>query len=271
MKKKLLTVLGLTMVVACVSACASNNTNQPADATESIEIKAYETYEFETFDGDKVAINEGNIISQEAYDEPLEWDGLPADAVQLAPGRDVILFADSTNYYVEDATKKLVTVAFQELGDVIEDTDVAIFDNNVFSFEFDPEYFTVTEDEDTVTVSFYNEDIQTAGSNVITFTKVENSDAKEVIKSYMEKYDASKDEMVENYLGGDDVKGYSYATLDLGAEGSDLKTREAYYAVPCGKDVILINKFRTVGPDMDLENSIDAQLDKVILSFKLVK
>lgn len=197
MKKKLLAVLGLTMVVATVSACASNDTNQPAEATES----------------------------------------------------EVI----------------------QERGDLIENTDIAIFDNNVFSFDFDSKYFTVTEDKDVVTVSYNNEDVQTAGSNVITFTKLENADAKEIIKSYMEKYDASEEEMVENYLGGDDVKGYSYATLDLGAEGSDLKTREAFYAVPCGKDVILINKFRTVGPDMELENSIDAQLDEVILSFKLIK
>lgn len=270
MKKRLLTVLGLAMVVACVSACGSNKTEEADTATASTENKEFQTYEFETFDGVTIKIHEGNIISQEACEEPLEWDGLPADAVQIAPGRDFVLFEDSENYYVEDAENKLVTIAFKEQGDVIEDTDIGIFDNGEFSFIYDPEYFTVNEDEESVTVSFYNEDIQTAGSNVIIFTKVENADPKKVVNSYMEQYGASEDEMVPNYLAGDDAEGYSYSTGELQAEGSELKTCETFYAVPCGGNVILIDKLRTLGNDMDLENSLDAQLDEVILSFKLI-
>lgn len=37
-----------------------------------------------TLDGLTIVINEGTIISQEACEEPLEWEGLPADAEQLA-------------------------------------------------------------------------------------------------------------------------------------------------------------------------------------------
>ena len=39
--------------------------------------------------------------------------------------------------------------------------------------------------------------------------------------------------------------------------------------VDCGDNVIVIDKLRTLGNDMDLENSLDAQLDEVILSFQL--
>lgn len=278
MKKKLLTVLGVIMIVCCVTACGSNEANQADRAeqpTESTEATADEqtteikTYEFETFDGETVVINEGNIVSQEACEEPLEWDGLPAEATQLAPGRDFILFGDETNYYVEDAENKLVTIAFKELGDVIEETDFAIFDNDVFSFQYDPDYFMVVETDESVTVSFYNEEVQTAGSNVIIFTKQENTDAMSVVNTCMERYGATEDERVENYLGGDDVKGYSYSTGNLESPDSELKTCETFHAVPCGEDVILIDKLRTLGSDMDLENSLDAQLDEVILTFQL--
>lgn len=285
MKKKLLTVLGLTMMVACVTACGANNTEQTGDATQTnvsadaadaeadkkddndaVEIM---TYEFETFDGLTVVINEGNIVSQEACDEPLEWDGLPADAEQIAPGKDFVLFEDAENYYVEDATNKLVTVAFKELGDVIEDTDVAIFDNDVFSFCYDPECFTVMEAEGSVIAAFDDEEIQTAGTNIISFTELVNTDAMETVKAYMELYGASEDEMVENYLGGDDVKGYSYSTGIIEHEDSELRMGETYHVVPCGDNVIVIEKLRTYGDDMDLENELDALLDEVILSFQL--
>ena len=85
----------------------------------------------------------------------------------------------------------------------------------------------------------------------------------------MELYGGSEDERVENYLGGDDVKGYSYSTGVLGAADSELKTCETFHVVPCGDNVIVIDKLRTLGNDMELENSLDAQLDEVILSFQL--
>lgn len=285
MKKKFLTVLGLIMITACVTACGSNNGEQTADVTqttESTEVTDSEaaatedmgavetkTYEFETFDGLTVVINEGNIISQEACAEPFEWAGLPADAEQIAPGRVCVVFEDAENYYVEDDENKLVTIAFKELGDVIEDTDLAIFDNDVFSFTYDPAYFTVVEAEGSVIVSFNNAETQTAGTNTITFTELVDTDAMEIVKTYMELYDASEEEMVENYLGGDDVKGYSYSTGVLEREESELKLCETFHAIPCGKNVIFVDKLRTLGNDMELENSLDAQLDEVILSFKL--
>ena len=98
----------------------TTTTTNGETTTETSEAE-FITYEFETFDGYTVMINEGTILSQEACEEPLEWEGLPADAEQIAPGRECILLQDAENYYVEDATNKLVTVAFRELGDVIEE------------------------------------------------------------------------------------------------------------------------------------------------------
>ena len=72
---------------------------------------AYQTYEFETYDGDTVTIDDSNIVSQELVDEPLEWEDLPADAEQLAPGKDCVLLGDADNYYVEDAVNGFVTIA----------------------------------------------------------------------------------------------------------------------------------------------------------------
>lgn len=71
----------------------------------------YQTYEFDTYDGETVTIDASNIVSQESNIDALEWDGLPEDAEQLAPGRDYVLFGDANNYYVEDAANGLVTTA----------------------------------------------------------------------------------------------------------------------------------------------------------------
>ena len=146
------------MIIGCLTACGSNKTeqtNNSTQTTESVEVTdttdvttedtdvvEIMTYEFETFDGVTIVINEDNIVSQEACDEPLEWAELPADAEQLAPGRDCIIFEDSTNYYVEDATNNLVTVATKEASetqtyefDTFDGEKVVIDDTNIVSME----------------------------------------------------------------------------------------------------------------------------------------
>ncbi len=79
--------------------------------TSSDSSSKYQTYEFDTYDGGKVVIDDSNIVSQESVDVSLEWDELPEDAEQLAPGRDFILFSSGDKYYVEDAANNLVTIA----------------------------------------------------------------------------------------------------------------------------------------------------------------
>lgn len=112
--KKEFFILVFICVILCVNVAGcsiSSSSTSKKDNEATITNTAYQTYEFETYDGESVTIDVSNIVSQMACDEPLEWDELPADAEQMAPGRDFILFADENNYYVEDATNGLVTVA----------------------------------------------------------------------------------------------------------------------------------------------------------------
>lgn len=291
MKKKLLTILGVTMIIASMSACGTDTKNvsenagaekseavsdnkeatdkEATDKTESNkadETAEIMTYEFETFDGLTVVINEGTIVSQEACDEPLEWAGLPADAEQIAPGRDYILFEDDVNYYVEDTVNGLVTVAFKELGDVV-DSDIAIFDNNVYSFIFDPEYFVVNEDSEFVTVSFYNEETQTAGSNTITFTEIKDADAETVAKEFAKQYGVSEADVTESNFG---EKGYtSYSVVVYPAEGEGVQTRSMALAIENGDNVIAVEILNHVEPDEGMDMFINDKLAEVVDTFTI--
>lgn len=99
MKRKLVIMLGLTMLMACVSACGNNKTqtsdvkkeenvvtSETTDVVEEVvttetseidevvseennEVSEFITYEFETFD-DEVIIKADTILSQEPCDEP---------------------------------------------------------------------------------------------------------------------------------------------------------------------------------------------------------
>lgn len=79
-------------------------------ATKPVSITETVTYEFETFDGEVLVINEDNIVSQEYVEDPLESDIVPADAEVAAPGRDFVLLEDDNYYYVEDVINRLVTI-----------------------------------------------------------------------------------------------------------------------------------------------------------------
>lgn len=284
MKKKLVTILGLTMIVACMAACGANNVEQAGNAAvaESTEVAdnneaaedteattEMKSYEFETFDGITITINEGTITSQEACENPLEWDGLPADAEQIAPGRDCILFEDADNYYVEDATNGLVTIAFKEQGDIIEESDYAIFDNEVYTFEFDTNYFVVNETEEDVTVSFYNEEKQTAGSNTIVFKEIENADAKEVAKELAGQYGVDEANITESHIGESTAISYSFSVYpEEGAEGA-AQTRSMACAMANGDNVITFEILTHVEPDEGMDMFINDKISEVIDTFKI--
>ncbi len=105
MRTRMIVAIGLVMMAGALTACGL--VKKEAKATE------YVTYEFETYDGNKVVIDSTNIVSQEKDENPLESSIVPADAEVIAPGRDYVYLSDSTYYYVEDATNNLVTVANQ--------------------------------------------------------------------------------------------------------------------------------------------------------------
>lgn len=296
MKRKLVIMLCLTMLMACVSACGNNKT-QTSDVTkeenvvtsettdvveevvttetseidevvseENNEVSEFITYEFETFDGDEVIIKADTILSQEPCDEPLEWSGLPSDAEQLATDRDCILFEDANNYYIEDVTNKLVTIAFKELGDIIEATDFAIFDNDVYTFEYDTNYFVLNEDEESVTVSFYNEDTQTAGSNTLTFKQIENADAMEVVKELVNQYGMSEDSIIEFNFGATSLNAFA-ATMNSTEGEVGVKTRTMVCAVANENNVIAIEVFTHVESDEGMDMFINDKISEILDTF----
>lgn len=235
-------------------------------ASASTDVKAYE---FETYTGEKILINKNNIVSQEPCDEPLEWDGIPKDAQQLAPGRDVNIFADSDHYYIADATNKLVTTAVREVGDIIEKTDYVVFDNNVFTFEYDSRYFILTENENNVTVSFSNEETQTAGSNTITIKEIKNADASEVIKEYAKQYGVDTADINKSKFGKDSIASYSFNVFPSGETESGNQTRAMVCAVVKGENAIVIEVNSHVEPDEGMDMFINYKIAEVLDTFAI--
>lgn len=200
MKKKLVTMLGLTMMVALLTACGSSTeqTNDVAETTESTEV-------------------------------------------------------------------------VEERGDLIEESDYAIFDNNVFTFQFDTRYFVTTEDEEYVTVSFFNEEIQTAGANVITFSVIENADAMEVAKTFATQYGVDENSVQESYFGATGVTAYAVNVYPSADDESENKTRSAAFAVANGDNVIAIEVLNHVEPDEGMDILINDKIAEVLDTFAVIE
>ena len=159
------------------------------------------------------------------------------------------------------------TEEVEGVGDVIEDTGYAIFDNDAFSFQYDPEYFVVMEDEEYVTVSFYNEGTQTAGSNVIMFAEVENADAMEVAKSLAKQYGVDEGSVQEMNLGGAGATGYSFTIFPTGEEVGENQIRTMGCAVVDGDNVITIEVLTHVEPDEGMDMFINDKIAEVLDTF----
>ena len=72
---------------------------------------SFVTYEFETYDGDEVVIDESNIILQEKTSTPEESSDISSEAEIVAPGRDYVYMADDSFYYIADYENNLLTIA----------------------------------------------------------------------------------------------------------------------------------------------------------------
>lgn len=284
MKKNLLTVLGILLIVGTMAACGNANKDQVSENTVSeanavsenteasvseVEVKSpyikdeatgTMTYEFETFDGQIVVIDGSNIFFQKECENPLEWDQLPAEAEQLAPGRDFILFADDSKYYVEDAVNNIVTVANKEAVKMPEK-----FSNGKISFDYYEESFYVREEDGSVIASYINENVEVAGSNVVEIKEIENTDIDTVAKEYQGKYNIAD----ENVSDSDNFGIYNNKTKILTtsatvSEESVAKTRETVFVIENGDNVVVIDVFRHIGSDEYVEMGID---DSIALIF----
>jgi len=139
-----------------------------------------------------------------------------------------------------------------------------------YTFCYNPVDFMGYNDDanDSTTVSFINEDVQTAGSNFMTVTMHRDT----TYDAVLDKVSANSEnpEYVMTYFGKDGIVSYVYLPESEASAESGLKVVEAYYAIPCGKDVIEINIFRTVSDDDEVEMRIDSSFEEIMNTFALM-
>ena len=175
----------------------------------------------------------------------------------------------TTTQVTDENGTTTTTETTEGVGDLIEETAYAIFDNDVFSFEYDPEYFVVMEDEEYVTVSFYNEETQTAGSNTIMFKEIENKEAMEVAKEFAKQYGVDESNIYESNFGETGATAYSFTLYPTDEEVSENQTRAMAMAVVNGDNVITIEVLTHVEPDEGMDMFINDKIAEVLDTFKI--
>lgn len=273
------------MVLAAIVICISvlivfftvNKKEQVGTMAEleagSVTSEEYVTYEFETFDGKNIVIDGTNIISQESVENVLETDKVPENAQIIAPGRDFVYLEDDTYYYVEDATKNLLTVATKanekdEEASQAQSIEVSEYSCDDYSFCYSADSFYVYEDKEngSVTVSYVKEGVDTAGTNVMTFYKVEGKSSEEAIKEKVDSFGGNTEQISQMSVGENIDKAYVFTEKGESPE-SELSTVQTFYSFECSSGVILVDGFRTIGPNEETEIAIDAEFKRILQSF----
>lgn len=268
MLKKLWIPYTVIVLSFAMSGCGANPSAE--DVSANATVKTYKTYEVETFDGKVISIDENNIISQENIDDVLETTLVPDDAKVIAPGRDFVYLADDNQYYVEDAVDNLLTIAkkIDSKEDSNNSADTKEYTTSAYSLRYDSTSIEAFEDADTdsVTFSYCNENVQTAGSNVLTFNVEKNVEAKKFLEEKVEAIDGNKSDIMEVLLTATSDTCYCYK-YGGESEASGLKTEQILYAVPCGSDTIYIDGFRTIGTNEETEMIIDSAFEYIMQTF----
>jgi len=278
MKKKICVAIGMVMMIGCMTACgaAAEDTGAPVkeeiaagDTTVTVSVSEYETYEFDTYDGEHVVIDGINIVSQDADENPLESTKVPADAEVIAPGRDYVYLADNDYYYVEDAVNNLVTVATKGMSDmgmtdVIEDE---VFENDDYSFAYTPGTFEVNEARGSVMVTYCNPEVQSAGSNEIIITKEEGCTVDDIITAIVG--DDSMDNVSDGSLGADMIPVKSYVRTSESPADASLTLYDQCMVLQDGGDVITVEIIRTVGQADEIDMPIEGAFTHTLESFVL--
>lgn len=193
------------LVMGCSVEKTVTTTETHTDAIdETVGIKsedAKETepiiYEFETFDGAKVVIDENSIVAQESSEDPehSELVSKEAEGNIIAPGRDFVYLEDDNYYYVADLYRNLITVADKEkatvevANDVAEDEELdenpGFFETDLWSISYDPDmWYGYISDEGNVIINYLGE---VAGSSYIEISEMDVATAKEAVAILEEK------------------------------------------------------------------------------------
>lgn len=217
-------------------------------------------YEFESFDGQKITLSDANICYQQNVANVQESQIVPKDAEVIAPGRDFVYLQDANYYYVEDASRSLLTIARKN-----PNTDTALLGNN-FMLSYMGKSFAKNTDGKTMTLSYIKEGVQAAGSNYAQFTLVDEPSSKTFLQGKVAQMGGKKKAILESSLSGVKGKTYTYQTISE-SKDSGLKIVYTLYAVPCGQKTMAIEVFRTLSPDEGTEMSIDADFEHMFQSF----
>jgi len=159
-------------------------------ADESQATTELVTYEFETYDNEKVVLDEASITLQEVSENPEESEYITEAAAGnvIAPGRDFVYMADDDNYYVADYSRNLVTVADKSKAkvEVMEaaDENPGAFETEDFSVSYDTEKWYGTVDENSVV--FLNCLEAVAGTSYIEISKSDFATPEEAIANIAE-------------------------------------------------------------------------------------
>ena len=225
----------------------------------------YVTYEFETYSGKTVKIDEKNIISQEAEEDVAETDKVPENAEIIAPGRDYTYLEDDKYYYVEDAKNNLLTIASKSAKG---NFDVSEYIGDGYRFKYKTDCFYLFEDEKThdITLSYNKDGVEIAGSNVVTFSKVDGKNNMDLIKEKVRAFGGKTSEIKEEEFNGKIKKAYVYSYIGESPD-SDLKTRQTYYTFKSNNGAILVDEFRTISPDTKTEMAVDSEFEYVFENF----
>lgn len=221
-------------------------------------------YEFETFDGKKVAICDANICYQQKEKDVLESQVVPKDAEVIAPGRDFVYLEDANYYFVEDAGRSLLTIARKDVN------SESVVLGNSFMLNYKAESFTKSTVAGSVVLSYSREGVKAAGSNFAIFTMVDKASPKNYMQKKVSELGGNKKNINETSMSG--VKGmtYTYQTISE-SKDSGLKIVSVHYAVPCGQKTVAIEVFRTLSPDEGTDMAIDADFENMFQSFLTLK
>ena len=143
--------------------------------------------------------------------------------------------------------------------------DITEYTAEEYSLSYCKDSFKVFEgtDSNSVTFSYCNEGVEPAGSNVLTFYAVKDIGPRELLEKKIESLGLNISGIREVRLAATPEICWHYVQSGSSVE-SGLTTSQIFYAIPCGNDTILVDGFRTIGPDEGTETSIDADFEYIM-------
>jgi len=218
------------------------------------------TYEATSFDGSSIIINKSNISYQKHEDNVLETTKVPEGVGTAAPGRDFVYLENDSYYFVEDATRDLLTIARKE-----ENTESAFVGDN-FMLSYRKGSFTKSNEGDALNLSYTKEGLQAPGYNNVSFQLVKGTDCESLLLAKIKEKGVDPERLMITELYG--VPGLTFVyVFDNNEEESEVKDFEYLYTLPCGEDVVYIVVNRTVSDDYEIDMPIEADFENLFLSY----